>query len=100
MDDGEEGDGSGPSQMRVLLPIIVPNDLEKGAPNLLVVRFSVRGDQARRERSQFPPKDDNLGVLMSIVCSVYVGGWTGVGACPAMGDRKPGRIRRRPGLGI
>ena len=42
----------------------------------------------------FFPKDDNFGVLMSTVCSVYVGGWVGVSACPAEG-RRPGRIRRR-----
>ena len=29
------------------------------------------------------PKYDNLGALMFIMCSVYVGGWVGVGACSA-----------------
>ena len=31
----------------------------------------------------FFPKDDNLGELMSTVCSVHVGGWAGVDACSA-----------------
>ena len=31
----------------------------------------------------FPPKDDNLGELMSTVCGVHVRGWAGVGACSA-----------------
>ena len=44
----------------------------------------------------FFPKDDNPGVLMSIVLHVYVGGWGGVGSCPAVDGRGPGRIRRRP----
>ena len=30
---------------------------------------------------------------------VYVGGWAGVGACPAVEGRQPGRIRRRPARG-
>ena len=44
----------------------------------------------------FSPKDDNLGVLKSIVWHVYVGGWVGVGACSTVEGRRPGRIRRRP----
>ena len=37
----------------------------------------------------FFPKDDNLGELMSTVCSVHVGGWAGVGACSAEGVGGP-----------
>ena len=33
----------------------------------------------------FFPKDIYLGVLMSTVCGVHVGGWAGVGACSAEG---------------
>ena len=48
------------------------------------------------------PNDDNLGMFMPIVCSVYVGGRVGVGACPAevgdpagsAGGRLGGRGRR------
>ena len=35
----------------------------------------------------FFPKNDNLGELMSTVCSVHVEGWTCVGACSAEGVR-------------
>ena len=38
---------------------------EISAENALVVQPAVQG-------TSFSPKDDNLGVLMSIVCSVYV----------------------------
>ena len=31
------------------------------------------------------PKDIYLGVLMSTMCRVHVGGWVGVGACSAEG---------------
>ena len=34
-------------------------------------------------------KDDNLGVLMSTVYSVHVGGWASVGACSAEGVGGP-----------
>ena len=43
----------------------------------------------------FPQQMRILGVLKSIVCSVYVGWWVGVGACTAAEGRRPGRIRRR-----
>ena len=33
----------------------------------------------------FFPKDDNLGELMSTVCSVHAGRWAGVDACSAEG---------------
>ena len=46
-------------------------------------------------RRFFSPKDENLRVLMSIVCTVYVGGWVGVGACTAAEGRRSGRIGRR-----
>ena len=40
-------------------------------------------------RLHFFTEDDNLGVLMSTVCSVHVGGWAGVGACSAEGVGGP-----------
>ena len=40
-------------------------------------------------------KDDNLGVLKLSVSHVNRGGWPGVGACPAVQGRRPGRTRRR-----
>ena len=40
-------------------------------------------------RAFFYLKDDNLGELMSTVCSVHVGGWGGVGACSAEGVGGP-----------
>ena len=45
------------------------------------------------------PQDDNLGLWKSNVSRVYVyvRGWVGVGACPAVGSMKPSRIPRRPG---
>ena len=52
MNDGEERYGAGPSNVRVILPLIVADDLEEGAPDLLVVGFGIRGDFVRRERSQ------------------------------------------------
>ena len=48
----------------------------------------------------FSPKDDNLGELMSTVCSVHVGGWAGVGACSAEGVGGPaGSAGGRLGVG-
>ena len=52
MNDGEERYGAGPSNVRVILPLVVADDLEEGAPDLLVVGFGIRGDFVRRERSQ------------------------------------------------
>ena len=40
-------------------------------------------------RLHFFTEDDNLGVLMSTVCSVHVGGWARVGACSAEGEGGP-----------
>ena len=37
MNDGEERYGAGPSNVRVILPLVVADDLEEGAPDLLVV---------------------------------------------------------------
>ena len=50
-------------------------------------------------RESFFPQDNNLGELMSTVCSVHVRGWAGVGACSAEGGRRPGRTRRRAARG-
>ena len=52
MNDGEERCGAGPSNVRVILPLVVADDLEEGAPDLLVVGFGVRCDFVRRKRSQ------------------------------------------------
>ena len=52
MNDGEERYGAGPSNVRVILPLVVADDLEEGAPDLLVVGFGIRCDFVRRERSQ------------------------------------------------
>ena len=52
MNDGEESYGAGPRHVRVILPIIVADDLEEGAPDLRVMGFGIRCDFVRRERSQ------------------------------------------------
>ena len=55
--------------------------------------------------ADFSPKDDNLGELMSTVCSVHVGRWAGVGACSAEVVGGPagsagGRLRVRDSSGF
>ena len=52
MNDGEESYGAGPRHIRVILPIIVADDLEEGAPDLRVMGAGIRCDFVRRERSQ------------------------------------------------
>ena len=52
MNDGEERYGAGPSNVRVILPIVVADDLEEGAPDLRVMGAGIRCDFVRRERSQ------------------------------------------------
>ena len=52
MNDGEESYGAGPRHVRVILPIVVADDLEEGAPDLRVMGAGIRCDFVRRERSQ------------------------------------------------
>ena len=65
--------------------------------NNLIHLANSRSDKLSR---YFLPKDGNLGALKSAVWHVYVRECVGVGACPAVGGRKPGRFRRRPARGF
>ena len=72
MNDGEERYGAGPSNVRVILPIVVADDLEEGAPDLLVVGFGIRCDFVRRERSQKMVRSRDRAVKQVKPCSLEI----------------------------
>ena len=72
MNDGEESYGAGPRHVRVILPIVVADDLKEGAPDLLVMGFGIRCDFVRRERSQKMVRSRDRAVEQQEPCSLKI----------------------------